>query len=180
MAISTANAPVIRRAMGSSSTDRRNSKLPDLACFRHVVPEIFNSSRARGGKSGGTGRIRSSAYMRRFEPSLREARKVSAMSKPIVISIPHSLGKEEALRRLKPGLTGAAASFPVLKVDEEIWSGDRLTFRVRALGQAAAGTVDVADDHVRLEVTLPWLLQKFAQVAQATIRARGNLLLEKK
>lgn len=102
------------------------------------------------------------------------------MSKPIVISIPHTLGKEEALRRLKPGLSGAAASFPVLKVDEETWSGDRLSFRVRALGQAVAGTVDVADDYVRLEVTLPWLLQKFAQIAQATIRARGNLLLEKK
>ncbi|ARP97932.1 polyhydroxyalkanoic acid system family protein [Pseudorhodoplanes sinuspersici] len=102
------------------------------------------------------------------------------MSKPIVVSIPHRLGKEEALRRLKPGLTGAAASFPVLKVDEEIWSGDRLTFRVRALGQAAAGTVDVADDHVKLEVTLPWLLQKFAEAAQTAIRARGKLLLEKK
>jgi hypothetical protein len=102
------------------------------------------------------------------------------MSQPIVVSIPHRLGKEEALRRLKPGLTGAAASFPVLKVDEETWSGDRLSFRVRALGQASAGTVDVAEDHVRLEVTLPWLLQKFAQVAQAAIRARGNLLLEKK
>ena len=102
------------------------------------------------------------------------------MSKPVVVSIPHSLGKAEALRRLKPGLTGAAASFPVLKVDEENWSGDRLSFRVRALGQAAAGTVDVAEDHVRLEVTLPWLLQKFAVVAQAVIRKRGNLLLEKK
>ncbi len=102
------------------------------------------------------------------------------MSKPIVVSIPHRLGKDEALRRLKPGLTSAAASFPVLKVDEEIWSGDRLTFRVRALGQAAAGTVDVADDHVKLEVTLPWLLQKFAEVAQAAIRARGQLLLDKK
>ena len=101
------------------------------------------------------------------------------MSQPIVVSIPHRLGKEEALRRMKPGLTGAAASFPVLKVDEETWSGDRLSFLVRALGQAAAGTVDVAEDHVRLEVTLPWLLQKFAQVAQAAIRARGNLLLEK-
>ena len=102
------------------------------------------------------------------------------MSKPIVVSIPHRLGKDEALRRLKPGLTSAAARFPVLKVDEEIWSGDRLTFRVRALGQAAAGTVDVADDHVKLEVTLPWLLQKFAEVAQAAIRARGKLLLDKK
>jgi hypothetical protein len=29
-------------------------------------------------------------------------------------------------------------------------------------------------------VTLPWLLQKFAEVAQATIRSRGKLLLEKK
>lgn len=102
------------------------------------------------------------------------------MSQPIVVSIPHKLGKEEALRRLQPGLTGAAKAFPVLKVDEEIWSGDRLTFRVRALGQSAAGTVDVAEDHVRLEVTLPWLLQKFAEAAQTAIRARGKLLLEKK
>jgi hypothetical protein len=102
------------------------------------------------------------------------------MQKPVVVSIPHSLGKEEALRRLQPGLSRAAASFPVLTVDEEVWSGDRMTFRVRALGQIAAGNIDVAEDHVRLEVTLPWLLQKFAELAQAAIKARGQLLLEKK
>jgi len=102
------------------------------------------------------------------------------MSQPIVVSIPHSLGQAEALRRLQGGLTRAAAGFPVLQVDEEQWSGNRMTVRVRALGQAASGFIDVADDHVRLEVTLPWLLQKFAQVAQAVIRARGQLLLEKK
>jgi hypothetical protein len=38
----------------------------------------------------------------------------------------------------------------------------------------------VADDHVRVEVTLPLLLQRFAEVAQAAIRNRGNLLLTKK
>jgi len=102
------------------------------------------------------------------------------MPKPIVVSVPHSLGKEEALRRLRPGLSGAAAHFPMIRVDEEVWAGDRMAFRVHALGQAVAGTVDVADDHVRLEVTLPWLLHKFAQVAQAAIQARGKLLLEKK
>lgn len=102
------------------------------------------------------------------------------MSAPIVVSIPHRLGKEEARRRLQSGLTRTAASFPVLKVDEEIWAGDRMNFRVRALGQAASGSLDVAEDHVRLEVTLPWLLQKFAQVAQAAIRTSGKLLLEKK
>lgn len=102
------------------------------------------------------------------------------MTAPVVVSIPHRLGRTEALRRLQGGLTRTAQSFPALTVEEESWDGDRMTFRVRALGQAASGFVDVAEDHVRLEVTLPWLLQKFAQAAQAVIRQRGGLLLGKK
>jgi hypothetical protein len=102
------------------------------------------------------------------------------MSTPLVVSIPHRLGREEAARRLKAGLTRAASSVPVLKVDEERWDGDRMIFRVRALGQAASGHLDVADDHVRVEVTLPWLLQRFAEVAQGAIRNRGTLLLTKR
>ena len=102
------------------------------------------------------------------------------MSAPLVVSIPHRLGREEATRRLKAGLTRAATSIPVLTVDEERWEGDRMVFRVRALGQAASGHLDVADDHVRLEVTLPWLLQRFAEVAQVAIKNRGNLLLTKR
>jgi Putative polyhydroxyalkanoic acid system protein (PHA_gran_rgn) len=101
------------------------------------------------------------------------------MSVPLVVSIPHRLGREEARRRLRGGLSRAAASVPVLSVDEERWDGDHMNFRVRALGQAAAGHIDVADDHVRLEVVLPWLLQRFAQLAQAVIRDRGTLLLTK-
>jgi len=102
------------------------------------------------------------------------------MSAPLVVSIPHRLGREEAARRLKTGLTRAASSVPVLKVDEERWEQDRMIFRIRALGQAASGHLDVADDHVRLEVTLPWLLQRFAEAAQIAIRKRGTLLLDKK
>ena len=102
------------------------------------------------------------------------------MPAPLVVSIPHRLGREEARRRLQAGLTRAAASVPVLHVDEERWDGDRMIFRVRALGQAASGHVDVEDDHVRVEVTLPWLLQRFAEAAQSAIRSRGNLLLTKR
>ena len=102
------------------------------------------------------------------------------MSAPLVVSIPHKLGREEATRRLKGGLTRAAASVPVLQVDEEHWEGDRMLFRVRALGQLASGQVDVGDDQVRVEVVLPWLLQRFATAAQAAIRSRGQLLLTKK
>ena len=102
------------------------------------------------------------------------------MSAPLIVSIPHRLGRAEATRRLKAGLTRAAASIPVLNVDEERWEDNRMIFRVRALGQAASGHVDVADDHVRLEVTLPPLLQRFAEIAQIAIRNRGNLLLTKR
>jgi hypothetical protein len=69
---------------------------------------------------------------------------------------------------------------PVLNVDEERWEGDKMSFRVRALGQAASGHIDVAEDHVRLEVMLPWLLQRFADMARGVIRDRGTLLLTKR
>jgi hypothetical protein len=96
-----------------------------------------------------------------------------------MVSIPHRLGRDEATRRLKVGLRRAMTSVPVLQVAEERWDGDRLFFCVRALGQTASGHLDVAEDHVQLEVSLPWLLQRFAKSAQAAIKSRGNLLLTK-
>src|SRR6478752_2665903 len=107
--------------------------------------------------------------------SRRSGLRILPMSAPLVVSIPHSLGREEAMRRLKTGLTRAASSVPVLSVDEERWEDNRMTFRVRALGQTASGYVDVEDKYVRVEVVLPWLLQRFAEVAQAAIRNRGKL-----
>ena len=71
----------------------------------------------------------------------------------------------------------ASKNFPVLKVEEETWAGDRL---VRAIGQVAAGNVQVSDEAVRLEVALPWLLHKFGQAVQRTVEGRGRILLEKK
>jgi hypothetical protein len=102
------------------------------------------------------------------------------VAEPIIITIPHKLGKEEALRRIKPALGKACGSLPVLKVEEEVWSDDRMDFRVRVLGQLAAGKVQVFDKSVRLDMTLPWLLHKFAEAVQKTIVGRGRVLLEKK
>jgi hypothetical protein len=81
--------------------------------------------------------------------------------------VPHRLGKEEALRRLKNGLGQAGASFGHLfSIPEETWIDNHLQFRVSALGQTASGSIDVADDHVRLEMFLPWLLAKVAETLQ--------------
>ena len=77
------------------------------------------------------------------------------MSKPLIVSIPHSLRKKEALRRLKAGMERVISHVPLMKVEEQTWSGDRMTFRASALGQVAAGTIDVGESEVRLELTLP-------------------------
>ena len=102
------------------------------------------------------------------------------MTEPVVVTLPHKLGKEEALRRVRPALSKVSDSFPILKVEQEVWSDDRMDFRVRAMGQVAAGNIQVGDTQVRLEVTLPWQLHKFAQVVQKTIAGKGQILLEKK
>jgi len=103
------------------------------------------------------------------------------MSKPLVVTIPHKLGKAEAVRRLQTGLEKARSEFRhVFTVQEETWVGDTLTFRISALGQAASGVIDVREDHVQMELQLPWLLHQIVEKAQGLIRKRGQLLLEKK
>ena len=103
------------------------------------------------------------------------------MSSPLIVSIPHRLGREEAVRRLKSGLGTVRTSYsPLLTIHEEAWAGDHLVFQVSAIGQSATGSIDVADDHVRLEVMLPWLLAKLAEKIAPAIRKEATLMLEKK
>ena len=103
------------------------------------------------------------------------------MSSPLIVSIPHRLGREEAVRRLKAGLGTVRTSYSaLLTIHQETWTGDHVDFRVSAVGQSAAGSIDVADDHVRLEVTLPWLLAKLAEKIAPAIRKEATLMLEKK
>jgi hypothetical protein len=106
---------------------------------------------------------------------------VLAVPQPLVVSIPHRLGKDEAVRRLKSGLGAAQTKFgQMFTVQEETWVGERLQFRITALGQAATGTIDVAEDHARLEVMLPWLLAQIADKIQHAVGKQGSLLLGKK
>ena len=103
------------------------------------------------------------------------------MWEPLLVMIPHRLGKDEAVRRIKDGLTRAKIEFGhLITIEEQDWSGDRLMFRVKSLGQRASGTIEVYDGAVRLEVTLPWLLARFAHAAQRIIGQKGQLLLQKK
>ncbi len=103
------------------------------------------------------------------------------MSKPLVVSIPHNLGKAEAARRLQTGVgqmkqqfSGQIASF------DEQWQADRMSFKVGAMGQTVEGHLEVAEDSVRVEVQLPWILAMVAEKAKGFIQKQGTLMLEKK
>jgi hypothetical protein len=101
------------------------------------------------------------------------------MTAPLVVSIPHRLGKQGAIRRLQHGLGQAKTSFSnLITIEEETWQGDSLTFRLRALGQGANGVIHVFEDHLRLEVALPWLLAKLSQKFVPAIQKEGALLLK--
>ena len=101
------------------------------------------------------------------------------MSQPIVVTLPHRLGKVEALRRLKASFCEAQPGGGGLFVVKNQWSGGHLDFRASVLGQNTTGTVDVAEDYVRLQVQLPWLLSLLANKAKALVEKQGKLMLEK-
>jgi hypothetical protein len=103
------------------------------------------------------------------------------MNAPVSVTVPHRLGKDEAVRRLKSGLARMASNLGALiTIEQERWNGDTLTFQMRGLGQSASGTIAVFEDNLRIDVTLPWLLATLAQRLVPALRKEATLLLEKK
>ncbi len=102
------------------------------------------------------------------------------MAEPVVVNIPHKLGKEEAKRRLQSGFGNVRSTFgESFVVLTDAWDGDHLDFSATLLGQKTTGKVDVADSFVRLEVQLPWMLAMLANKAKALVTKQGKLMLEK-
>lgn len=103
------------------------------------------------------------------------------MSKPLTVSIPHDLGREEAMRRLQGGMGNLRTQFgdKIAKIDDR-WSGDRMDFNVGVMGQSVSGHLDVREDSVQVEVQLPWILSMLAEKVKPVIQKQGRLMLEKK
>ena len=103
------------------------------------------------------------------------------MSETVTVIIGHRLGKVEAVRRLKEGLASASGQLgPMIAIEQEAWQGDTLRFQMRVLGQTAAACIDVREEELRVDVSLPWLLAKAANRILPVLRKQATLLLEKK
>jgi putative polyhydroxyalkanoate system protein len=68
------------------------------------------------------------------------------------MQVQHSLGREEATRRIKEQL--AKAIQQVSEVEER-WEDHTLTFRFKAMGFGVSGTLAVEDTGVKIDAQLP-------------------------
>ena len=102
------------------------------------------------------------------------------MTDTVTAIVGHRLGKVEAIRRLREGLARTKGHLGLIAMEQETWEGDTVRFRVRALGQTAAASIEVLEDALRIEVSLPWLLAKAAKRLLPILRKEATLLLEKK
>lgn len=103
------------------------------------------------------------------------------MPSPVVVDIPHELGKAGARKRLESGFSGMREKFGFAGMAvEERWEGDRLYFSASGLGQKIVGQIEVMDKLARVELQLPWALGILAERMQGRIKSAATLLLEKK
>ena len=103
------------------------------------------------------------------------------MSDTVSVTVGHHLGKVEAIRRLKQGLDRASGHLgAIIAIEQETWHGDTLRFRILALGQIASASIEVLEDALRIEVSLPGLLAKIANRLLPILRKEATRLLEKK
>jgi hypothetical protein len=103
------------------------------------------------------------------------------VSETVTVIVGPSLGKDEAVHRLKNGFARTHGQLgSLIAVDEERWQADTLHFRMRALGQAANGSIEVLEQALRIELSLPVLLAQAAKWLLPALRKQATLLLEKK
>ncbi|MDP2358796.1 MAG: polyhydroxyalkanoic acid system family protein [Beijerinckiaceae bacterium] len=100
------------------------------------------------------------------------------MSREVLVVLPHSLGREEARRRVTNAIERAQATLGQGLVNTDVqWPReDHGALSVRAMGQTVVAEIDIEDAQVRVRVLLPWLLARFAGKITERIEQAGTTL----
>jgi putative polyhydroxyalkanoate system protein len=102
------------------------------------------------------------------------------MSQPLIVSVPHRLGRQEARRRLDRGIGHLQSELgAIVSGLDHHWRGDTLNFTAPAMWQRITGRIEVLDDAVRVEIELPWVMQLLRDTIERRVRGRGIALLER-
>ncbi|MEA3067324.1 MAG: hypothetical protein QOK41_731 [Sphingomonadales bacterium] len=100
------------------------------------------------------------------------------MTQPIDVDLPHSLGKDEARRRIANNIHKLEEHIPGGAQVQSGWAGDQLNLDVAAMGQSVTATIDVMESKVHLKVLLPGMLGMFSGLIHGALQKKGHVLLE--
>ncbi len=95
------------------------------------------------------------------------------------VILPHSLGSDEARRRLHARAPDIAGAIPggLAQVTTTWPTPDRMELRVKVLGHTLTGAVDVAADQLAITLDLPLALSFAAPMIEGTLKAKAAKLL---
>jgi hypothetical protein len=99
------------------------------------------------------------------------------MSEPIILDIPHKLGKIAAHDRLDRGIGKIGSLIPGGGAVHREWDGDTMKFTVTALGQTMTCRATVFEDKVHASVDLPPMLALFSNKIRASLNSELPKLL---
>lgn len=101
------------------------------------------------------------------------------MAQPIVVTVSHSLGAAEAQRRIARGLekgkTELGGLFSAFDAD---WKANHADLRLVALHQQITAGLDVFDDMVRVELSLPWYLSALQDKIAGALKSQSEKALQ--
>jgi len=104
----------------------------------------------------------------------------SQTSRPLIVLVPHRIGRQEARRRLDSGIDRLPSELSaLLRGLDYHWQGDTLNFTASAMWQQFTGRIEVLDDALRVEIELPWVMRFLRDTIRKRVRGRGVALLEK-
>jgi hypothetical protein len=104
----------------------------------------------------------------------------SSTTQPLLVSIPHRLGRQEAKRRVDAGVSRLGPDLgAVVGGLDYSWNADTLNFRAAAMWQTITGRIAVLDDAVRVEIDLPWMMRLLGDTITRRVHGRALAMLEK-
>lgn len=100
------------------------------------------------------------------------------MAQPIELDLPHSLGKQEARRRIADNIHRLSDHIPGGATVQSGWTGDRLDLSIAAMGEQIQGSLDVMENKVHFKLALPGMLGMFSGAIAGVLKSQSGLLLE--
>lgn len=100
------------------------------------------------------------------------------MGRQFIVSVPHQLSQEEALRRIKSLVADLKSRYgnQVSNVSED-WTGNRCDFSLKMKMFKVSGTIEVDDSTAEIQGTMPPGTGRFEGRARAMIEQGARSLL---